>query len=389
MKRKILVIILLFCVNFLFSQEKLTYILIEDCLSYDTSIDYDYVINRVKELKQNEKIICLADFADTFFYREQDYYLVPVSALKPIDSETVLPDSIISVKDGEITKKAIPVYFLDILKSKDSKTIGQYEEFFSRPSDYLDAIGINNTILSKMFSDVLYSSTYIFTWGFTVVSNVGIRFSNYDEIYFEDIMKESAFTYVCNGFAKKAYEEWNPTRNFWKTYVENTPKGKREAFTITIDGDYITVDNKSRGTHITSFVYVDDSILRELSALFANNTCDLTKVTWPRHADGSCDYEDTTSVKTASTAITSMYPNKIMTVKENLRLRSGEGTSSQVVTVLPTGSRVRIMEVGKAETIDGISSNWVLVESQSHTKDRDGKIIYAGTQGWCFGGYLE
>lgn len=51
MKRRILVIILLFCVNFLFSQEKLTYILIEDCLSYDTSIDYDYVINRVKELK--------------------------------------------------------------------------------------------------------------------------------------------------------------------------------------------------------------------------------------------------------------------------------------------------------------------------------------------------
>ena len=78
-----------------------------------------------------------------------------------------------------------------------------------------------------------------------------------------------------------------------------------------------------------------------------------------------------------------------MTVKENLRLRSGEGTSSQVVTVLPTGSRVRIVELGKAETIDGISSNWVLVESQSHTKDRDGKIIYAGTQGWCFGGYLE
>ncbi len=379
MKRKILVIILLFCVNFLFSQEKLTYILIEDCLSYDTSIDYDYVINRVKELKQNEKIICLADFADMFFYREQDYYLVPVSALKPIDSETVLPDSIISVKDGEITKKAIPVYFLDILKSKDSKTIGQYEEFFSRPSDYLDAIGINNTILSKMFSDVLYSSTYIFTWGFTVVSNVGIRFSNYDEIYFEDIMKESAFTYVCNGFAKKAYEEWNPTRNFWKTYVENTPKGKREAFTITIDGDYITVDNKSRGTHITSFVYVDDSILRELSALFANNTCDLSKVTWPRHADGSSDYEGAESP----------IGSDIMTVKENLRLRSGESTTTQVLAVMQAGSKVKILNIGDDTWIDGMHGFWMKVEVQAGAKDRDGKRIPTGTVGWCFGGYLE
>ena len=379
MKRKILVIILLFCVNFLFSQEKLTYILIEDCLSYDTSIDYDYVINRVKELKQNEKIICLADFADMFFYREQDYYLVPVSALKPIDSETVLPDSIISVKDGEITKKAIPVYFLDILKSKDSKTIGQYEEFFSRPSDYLDAIGINNTILSKMFSDVLYSSTYIFTWGFTIVSNVGIRFSNYDEIYFEDIMKESAFTYVCNGFAKKAYEEWNPTRNFWKTYVENTPKGKREAFTITIDGDYITVDNKSRGTHITSFVYVDDSILRELSALFANNTCDLSKVTWPRRADGSSDYEGAESP----------IGSDIMTVKENLRLRSGESTTTQVLAVMQAGSKVKILNIGDDTWIDGMRGFWMKVEVQEGAKDRDGKPIREGTVGWCFGGYLE
>ena len=112
-------------------------------------------------------------------------------------------------------------------------------------------------------------------------------------------------------------------------------------------------------------------------SLFKDKVCDLSKVTWPRRADGSSYDKEKIPI------------DKIMTVKENLRLRSGEGTSSQVVTVLPTGSRVRIMEVGKAETIDGISSNWVLVESQSHTKDRDGKIIYAGTQGWCFGGYLE
>ena len=43
-----------------------------------------------------------------------------------------------------------------------------------------------------------------------------------------------------------------------------------------------------------------------------------------------------------------------------------------MITVMQAGTRVRIVELGKAETIDGISSNWVLVESQSHTKDRDG-----------------
>ena len=84
---------------------------------------------------------------------------------------------------------------------------------------------------------------------------------------------------------------------------------------------------------------------------------------------------------------------KTKTVSENLRLRSGEATTSDVVTVLQAGTRVKILEVGKAETIDGISSNWVKVrvkvKVRAGAKDRDGKTITKGTVGWCFGGYLK
>ena len=123
--------------------------------------------------------------------------------------------------------------------------------------------------------------------------------------------------------------------------------------------------------------------------LIATNKFDLSKVTWPRHADGSCDYEDTTSVKTASTAITSMYPNKIMTVKENLRLRSGESTTTQVLAVMQAGSKVKILNIGDDTWIDGMHGFWMKVEVQAGAKDRDGKPIREGTVGWCFGGYLE
>ena len=78
-----------------------------------------------------------------------------------------------------------------------------------------------------------------------------------------------------------------------------------------------------------------------------------------------------------------------MTVTENLKLRSGEATSTQVLTVMSAGTKVKILELGKAETIDGISSNWVKVEVQAGAKDRDGKVIKAGTVGWCYGGYLK
>lgn len=80
---------------------------------------------------------------------------------------------------------------------------------------------------------------------------------------------------------------------------------------------------------------------------------------------------------------------KTMTVRENLKLRSGEYTSTQVLAVMSAGAKVRILELGKAETIDGIPSNWVKVEVQQGAKDRDGKPIKKGTVGWCFGGYLE
>ncbi len=81
-------------------------------------------------------------------------------------------------------------------------------------------------------------------------------------------------------------------------------------------------------------------------------------------------------------------PNKTMTVRENLKLRSGEDTSTQVLAVMSAGAKVRILELGKAETIDGIPSNWVKVEIISGN-DRNGNKLKSGMTGWCYGGYLR
>ena len=80
--------------------------------------------------------------------------------------------------------------------------------------------------------------------------------------------------------------------------------------------------------------------------------------------------------------------SKLMTAKENLKLRSGEATSTQVLTVMSAGSKVKILELGKDETIDGIKSNWVKVEIISGN-DRAGNKLKVGMTGWCYGGYLE
>lgn len=55
---------------------------------------------------------------------------------------------------------------------------------------------------------------------------------------------------------------------------------------------------------------------------------------------------------------------------------------------MSAGTKVKILEVGKEEIIDGIKSNWVKVEIISG-KDKNGKELKSRLSGWCYGGYLQ
>ena len=160
---------------------------------------------------------------------------------------------------------------------------------------------------------------------------------------------------------------------------------------VLFDGDFakIYINVISDDNYLFELARADKNTINQISNFVKTGKYDSTNITWPRHADGTCDYEDVSSVKTVSTPTTNVVPNKTMTVSENLKLRSGEATTSEVITVMSAGTKVKILELGKAENIDGINSNWVKVEVQSGAKDRDGKTIRTGTVGWCYGGYLE
>lgn len=73
---------------------------------------------------------------------------------------------------------------------------------------------------------------------------------------------------------------------------------------------------------------------------------------------------------------------------ENLRLRKTEDTRSETLYIMEKRCELDILEIGKKETIDGITSNWVYVEV-NRGKDKNGKEIPYLTKGWCFGGYLS
>ena len=99
------------------------------------------------------------------------------------------------------------------------------------------------------------------------------------------------------------------------------------------------------------------------------------------------DFAEDEPTKSAA-AKTNVAVNMKMSCADNLRLRSEEAISSKIITTMAKGTKVKILKLGKAETIDGINSNWVQVEILSGAKDKDGKAIKPGTTGWCYGGYL-
>ena len=226
------------------------------------------------------------------------------------------------------------------------------------------------------WTDAFIPNTYI-------LSNISLfknSVCNFDDAYIIfSSLKKNKNTFTAK--IKKAYdyEEEMQIKEFHN--IVDTSE-----IVFNFDGDYLSI-------------YLDDKLIVKLAACdkktysyikksIQTNICDSLNITWPRHADGTCDYEDVSSVKTVSSPTTNVAPNKTMTVSENLKLRSAEATTSEVITVMQAGTKVKILELGKAENIDDINSNWVKVEVLSGAKDRDGKLIKTGTIGWCYGGYL-
>lgn len=398
MKRKLICfIIFTFSIINAFSKERfLTFKVIEDTSGfyYDGRIRLiTYKKNDIITSSSSISFLHTSSYAElngdsnSMIYAFDNIYNSPAiktNYLIPEKTKDLLPDSILTYKKND-SKRLIFSNFVDFLY------FANVEKFDDMDSHYR-ADYIKHSDFVKKIEDPFFN---------VVLTNVGLHMYTADSIGFLNIKKINNNKYKCIGIALQGFEleafdyEDNPFG--WPGILETTPDDTFETFIFTIDGEYIELDNETTGKHIGTLVYVDDSVIEELCNLLKTSKCDLSRVIWPRHADGTCDYDGSnnsskTAVSTSSTTpkqTTNVTVNKLMSVTENLKLRSGKATTTSVLTVMSAGTKVKILKLGKAENIDGIDSNWVKVEVQKGAKDRDGKEIKAGTVGWCYGGYLK
>ena len=286
----------------------------------------------------------------------------------------------------------IPVYYLDFIKSKNINKIYQNQpnwSFFEKNNMYEEG----GNFLSAFRPESLYLGNLCL---YFTINNYYII----TDIDSSEIIKIYLHRNQYDIFGNECHF------NYEQPYPEQYMKYKNDNDIILLldfDGDYVDIWINSKKDYLGRYYAVPKTTLDEIHYIVSGEQKhNPENIYWPRHADGTSDFDkkvippmvklvnsERQEVIKKSPSSTNVSPNKIMSVSENLKLRSGEATSTQVLTVMSVGTKVKILELGKAETIDGISSNWVKVEVQQGAKDRDGKPIKGGTVGWCFGGYLE
>ena len=167
--------------------------------------------------------------------------------------------------------------------------------------------------------------------------------------YMDEINYENGYFYI------NVVKTFNCKKNENKSPFSSWPIQEDECTIILrFDGDYLEVYLNNLTDYYDTFCKVDNETLNQYNNLIQTNKCDLSRVTWPRHADGTCDYDGskkahtpTKSAAISSTQTTNVAPSKTMTVKENLKLRSGEATTTSVLAVMSTGTKVKILALGK------------------------------------------
>ena len=293
-----------------------------------------------------------------------------------VDSDTI-PDSILTTRKYFFEKKWVPSWYNKIIHS--NKMLDDYSERYK-----------NN----KTFEEYYFAQIHNIEFRNTVLVFLDTDGESYFSI--KNIREKNNVYYIYCELAKNAQAFFN---DFDEESFNNLPdlRIQRDAtFVIEPNGNRLRLYNGENYKLIVELMQTNqewaDSMVKYIKSEYKNKPSNLKVIEeklehpWSNPVTGLYD-DSAKSLETA--ASTNVAANKTMTVKENLKLRSGEATTTSVLAVMSAGTRVKILTRGKQATIDGITGNWVQVEVLAGAKDRDGKAIAAGTTGWCFGGYLK
>ena len=365
-KRIIIIILLINCIS-LYSEKKYKFTVINNVEVCDGNVGSQHYFiekNTVVEADTSDTYIC-ENKGKLYIYcdRNNDSYEFCDEDLKLQDNSFQIPEEL---------RNTIWImnYYYEMLQNQNLNYLTENEKGWYPEQKYIEyEDSVDNWY-------ALFKPLFVRFGKYSMFASQNKHYYELSLILEPDIYENGIFKAVISTFDYEDFKNWHPQ---WK-------KLATVACPITLyfqlNGDYLYVFKNAldKANLLYILAKADGNTIKQINSFIKTGKFDESKIKYPKHE---------TNNEISSESSSNVLPNKTMTVKEKLKLRSGEATSTQVITVMQTGTKVKILELGKAETIDGINSNWVKVEVQPDAKDREGKPIKAGTLGWCYGGYLE
>lgn len=236
-----------------------------------------------------------------------------------------------------------------------------------------------------------------------------IRIGDIIQAYFQ-VLNESVYFTNKNSFTINYQAILFQTQDKPILPFPATEEGKVYYLKIIFDGDYLNFYIDDIFVH--KFCIMDTETLTNYSSLIVNGECDLAKVSWPRHADGTSDYDGKilipepfliddvipTQNKIEKSILQQKNDNKIETVIIDVKnIQQGIINQKFGIYMRPKGlqiseinpvAKVKIIEIGPEDTIENIKSNWIKIKITNKVLNSRNENC-KGATGWIFGGCLN
>lgn len=281
MIKKIILFFVIFIasINSLIS-EIIKYKVISDTFYSDGDIEF------TNPIKKDTTVIWKSDNRVYISYNDDETFIENFLMSVEYDNETIyMLSTDLQVIDTEkiINKKnllrIIPDYYLEVLYKKDSNLIFENQPLWKERKQRME----NEPF---PFEDSFQPESYY-------ISNPVILFSLHNYYMVKNVRKSNNnFEIDLLHYSDDVTDYYRKTEDVFSEVYNKFRSNSNIKLLIQNDGDFFDLWINTKENYIGRYIVASDSLCNQIINLVRSNNCDLSKITWPRHADGSCDYED-------------------------------------------------------------------------------------------------
>ncbi len=267
-------LILFFCINFFYAEE---YTLFEDTYSitFYNNLSVKY---RKNDILNVTKVIPFGEYNSIYFGKIGEDEFIAINKFTNDNSQILLPNNFLAAV-FEKGSYLYPKYVVDTV--------------FKQNRDYLSNFESEN-MKTMTIDDGSWGITYWYEREIKsqLISNEVLSLGSFfglSTFFVKNIKKINKNEFEIFTIANIRILPGDLTKNYLFADIKNEQEVK---FRLKKGDDYLELFVDNEESPRETYCYVNNDFRIAINKLVKNNSCENQNLTWPRHADGTCDYDD-------------------------------------------------------------------------------------------------